>query len=392
MICRRGCAVTWCRPCARSPGCSAAPPPSCWRTCRSLRRQLDRLHPVALGISPKRLANLRADLARALKTVGASSQRQRSSSRLAPEWQTLMDACPKGYKWRLSRFFHWCSENKLRPADVDAETLQHFIDELEQSSLAANPVKLRTAIAAAWNKGQENIPGWPDTRFERAPDLRRWTYRLTEFPGSFLMDVESYLARLAGEEIPDDDDDGPPRPARPGTLTLRRWHIRYAASAAVHTGVAKDDLRSLRDLFTGDRFRTTIRWLAAHYKGSRTTGDIAMTLRSIAKHYLKLPEPELKKLRTRTAARRAGLTEKNRDRLRPFDDPERYDRLITLPQMLIKRARPAERDPGARRPGRSDGGRGRDSLDGAAPHRQSGDAPARQAHPPRSRRPRQRCH
>ena len=45
-----------------------------------LRRQLDRLHPVALGISPKRLANLRADLARALKTAGASSQRNRSSS------------------------------------------------------------------------------------------------------------------------------------------------------------------------------------------------------------------------------------------------------------------------------------------------------------------------
>ena len=75
-----------------------------------------------------------------------------------------------------------------------------------------------------------------------------------------------------------------------------------------------------------NRFKRIVRWLLGHY-GKPTTGlyGLATVLKSIARHYVKLPEEEIAGLRAiclRIAVKQSGLTKKNRDRLRPFDDPQ----------------------------------------------------------------------
>jgi hypothetical protein len=59
----------------------------------------------------------------------------------------------------------------------------------------------------------------------------------------------------------------------------------------------------------------------------------------VARHWLKVDEPELQRFRkiaSRLAVERRGLTTKNRERLRPFDEPEAVVAFLGLPQRICR--------------------------------------------------------
>lgn len=69
---------------------------------------------------------------------------------------------------------------------------------------------------------------------------------------------------------------------------------------------------------------------------------MAYTLLVIAKHYVRVPDADLQKLRTacaRLKPKRQGMTAKNRTRLRQFDDPQNLNQLLLLPEVLVRDAR-----------------------------------------------------
>lgn len=64
-------------------------------------------------------------------------------------------------------------------------------------------------------------------------------------------------------------------------------------------------------------------------------------MKSIARHHCKLDDRDLDDLRKicrKVRVKQRGLTSKNRERLRPFTDPDTRDRLLLLPQRLMKEA------------------------------------------------------
>jgi integrase len=68
----------------------------------------------------------------------------------------------------------------------------------------------------------------------------------------------------------------------------------------------------------------------------------------IARHWVKVDAPTLerfKRIASRLAVPRRGMTAKNRERLRPFDDPETIATFLALPQRLQREVNTAKRNP-----------------------------------------------
>ena len=60
-------------------------------------------------------------------------------------------------------------------------------------------------------------------------------------------------------------------------------------------------------------------------------------LKGVARHWLKADDPTLRRMSEvvrKLAAEKTGMTKKNRDRLRAFDDPAAVRRLLLLPLVL----------------------------------------------------------
>jgi integrase len=142
-------------------------------------------------------------------------------------------------------------------------------------------------------------------------------------------------------------EDGPTRPARPATLRTREKQLRVAASALVHRGVDPQSIRALADIVTLERFKLVLRFLLDRHGGktSPQVAQIAAFLKSVARHWVKADDLtllQMQKVASRLSPGGRGLTAKNRERLRPFDDPQAVALFLGLPRRI---RREVEKDP-----------------------------------------------
>jgi integrase len=306
-----------------------------------LRRLLNQIHPAALGMSDKRFANVRAGLKQALTGDRKPSRRANSETPLTAEWAMLYRRLTEYQRIKLSRFLRYCSARSIAPTVVDLETLDSFATDLGSTELRVEPDKLRRQTALAWNRCVEEVEDWPSARLDVEPILQRWVARVDKFPAGFKADLDAFGARLAGTDL--FAEDGPPRPLRHVSRQNYRYHLLIAATAAMRTGMDASQVQSLADLVEIDRFKAIIRFLHGHYgRDSSMPYLVATTLKMAARYHVKAEHEHVQMLGalcSRVVVPRHGLTKKNRDRLRPFHDKAAVDRLLTLPQSLMRRAR-----------------------------------------------------
>ena len=213
-----------------------------------LRPMLGKVHPVAVGMSAKRFANVRADALAGLRLATALGLCD-TRGPLLPSWQRLSEHCPKPeHKWRLSRLMRWCSAQAIEPTMVDESTLRRFREAVLSSSLRKRPDMPVALAARTWNDLVARVPEWPQVRFVLPRKKGSWTLPWEQFTPAFRDDVDAWIDRLAGRDLL--AEDGPPRPLRPVTLQGRRWHVRMAASALVHAGIEVENIKGLSDLVT----------------------------------------------------------------------------------------------------------------------------------------------
>ena len=139
------------------------------------------------------------------------------------------------------------------------------------------------------------------------------------------------------------------RPARASTLETREKQLRVAASALVHQGVERESIVTISDLVTLEHFKLILRFLLDRHDGqtSPQVAQIAAFLKGVARHWAKADDLtllQMQKLASRLSTGRRGLTAKNRERLRPFDDPQTVALFLGLPQRI---RREVEKDPRA---------------------------------------------
>ena len=266
---------------------------------------------------------------------------------ILPEWEILAANLPFNRRVRLLPMLRFLSARAKRPTEVTVADLEAYRQAILADRLRSQPEKTWDGLVWAWNACQPGVEGWPAIAIERLSRREIYALPWSAFPASFKQDVDRFLDRLAGIDL---SDDGPMRPARPATLQKRKHQLRVAASALVHRGHDAQTIRSIAELLSFERYQEILRFFLDRHGGqtSPQVGQMAAFLKDTARHWLKVDEPTLerfKKIASRLAVPRGGMTAKNRERLRPFDDAETVAAFLGLPQRIRREVETEKRNP-----------------------------------------------
>lgn len=307
-----------------------------------LGRRLARLDRAGTGVSRKRRQNIRADLKRALRLTGLVKAGGRPPLALA--CQVLLNRVSDPYqRIALIGLMRWCSVNALAPDQVTDAVSAAFLEHLRQEEARRDPRIIHQKTCRAWNAAAGTVEGWPPVRLTVPSYRQPWLLPWSAFLESLVAEIERWLARLSN---PDPlSEFGPLRPVRPATVTTRRHQVRVWASALVHRGRDPASLPSLASLVEVEAFKEALRFLMVP-EGRRSRSylrDLAVTLRMIAKYAVNVPPDHLAELdricQRLSAQRSSGITDKNRARLRPLDDPDRLGDLLRFPLRQLAQVR-----------------------------------------------------
>lgn len=301
-----------------------------------IRAKLQTLSPQALGISKGRWANIRSGLGKAIGLVGKSYP-GRSKAPLLPEWQERLDALPAKIRYKLTAGTRYLSTMGVHPGEVALEHLYAFRDTIFNDRLRARPEQVWDLFLWGWNAAMKQSPDlWPQLTIPRVDKRDVYILPFCHFPASFEADVQAYGVRLANVDL---DDDGPVRPARPATIKTRTTQLRVAASALVHFGLDPALITSCAVLVEVENFKAILHFLMqrAGGKTSPQVAHIASCLCVVARYWVKVDDAhyaKLQRITRKVAVPTGGMTAKNRERLRPFDDPELVAQFLALPEAL----------------------------------------------------------
>ena len=192
-----------------------------------------------------------------------------------------------------------------------------------------------------WNRAGQCVEGWPGHRLDLPSRTNHVRLPSRSFPASFEADLDRYFGNLAN---PDPlSSDRSVKPISDASARLYRGKLLKFASALVHAGQDPDGITSLDVLVDPKNAEYGLRWLLERNEGqsSQDIGKIASLLAQVAREHVGVaPEAQARlddmagRLRGDTPS---GMTAKNRARLRVFDDPNRLQRLLLLPERLQKR-------------------------------------------------------
>ncbi len=323
---------------------------------QELERRAKQVVPARFGISRKTFQNYLSRVRKALERHGIETPRTPLTKRsVAPEWEALLQQVPHEMDaWCLRQLGAAATLRGLGPTAIDDAAFAALTEDIVAMQGKQAPHFQLRRIVNTWNRISRQVPGWPQQQLMQLPSRRRgWTQPLEAYPARFRQEVESCLARLGSRDP--FDADAPPRPLRPKTVAHRRHQLRELAGALVQSGVAIESIIGLAVLFEPGNFRAALRWIV-HHRWQRQGIDpetpntrapesvyrLAINMVSIARHRLRLHEPQLAELAAicqRIHHRPRGLRPKNRQILMQFEDRLNVYKLICLPEDLLREAR-----------------------------------------------------
>lgn len=306
---------------------------------RFLRGRIAQITAASAGLSEARWRNVKSLFNSALMIVGASAIGRRSNAALQPEWRDLMALIPDRYdRAKLSRFARFCSQRGITLEQVDDGVLSAFGEMLLRSPVERRPKQVHRDASLTWNRMIERINGWPAARLTVPNNARTYALALEDFPRSFRTDLQAYLDRQTGKDL-----FGNAPEASQVTLRSHRTWLLELASALVLSGRKRSSIRSLKDLATVDAAKTALKFFWGR-NGQRRSGQLnnfGRLIINIAKHWAKVPTNHLEALREvrrQVDPGKGDMTERNRMRLRVFDDPVNVERLVNLPERMMRSA------------------------------------------------------
>jgi integrase len=304
-----------------------------------IRNRLKGFAPAMLRMSAKRWSNVQSLARFGFEHLGIN--RIRSAQPIAPVWEDLLGRVPKEAKalriGLLSSARFW-SAGGVAPEDVTQATFDAFRDYLLFTRLSRNPRETHRMACKLWNQASDAYDWWPRVK-ATVPDYRN-TYIVPweTFPPALKQKIDGYIDHLSGKDRFATRNF---KPLRPASLASKAVHLHEYCSALKHAGYDVRKLKSLKDLVTEPALRAGLTYFLEVRKAERHAHGVAVMLLIMAKHYLKSPPKVLENLQS--AAKnlntvRPGMTEKNKLRMRQFDDPNVVRRLLELPRDLRRQA------------------------------------------------------
>ena len=309
-----------------------------------LRPRLSRLHPIQLGVSERRIQNVRSLLLSAFRIAGISTKLAPYMAKMSSSWQQLWDLMEGDRYGRteLSRLFRYCSANGIVPFDLSDVISSDFLTALEAESLIKKPKVRHQSVCRVWNQqaGNHAGSGWPQIELT-IPKYDNRLYGVDESLVSDAIkdDLAGYLAHLAGADL----FGSMSKPFRPKSVEIFRGHFWRYLSALHHSGVGIADVNALDELVVPAMFERALRWLYERNgkKTSKHIGEIAWAVRCYAVKYRTCDDETLafyKRAIERLRVNTPGLSDKNRTAMAQFNDPKAVTRYVALPSTLWSKA------------------------------------------------------
>jgi integrase len=217
------------------------------------------------------------------------------------------------------------------------------------NEIRRSPEKSWTVTARTWNLAVHRIPEWPRQLLTVPSRDRTIRIDLEKFSSGFIDDLDQYL-HDRGHPDPLYDT-APLKPLRSASIAQYRTMLLRFASELVHAGLDIMEINSLAAVVRPQNVERGLRRMLARTSNKPTPGTVDMVclLASVGRGHVKLGKEDQKILdgwEQRLSGKSApGLTTKNRQRLRPFDDPQTVRRFLLLPRELFARSKTA-RTPG----------------------------------------------
>lgn len=309
---------------------------------RWLREHLIRVSPPQLRVRKKTWANVLSNVRAGLKLTGLLRS-PFLDVELTPAWQHLLDELKRGNdRGALTRFIRFCCSRDVEPEKVSDTEVVAYRAVVDALSLTKRPDITIYYVTTSWNRLVDSLPDWPPQRLSvpRRRHLRGMSREA--LPVSFVLDLDTYL-REACEYGPFDET-GRSRPLAPDTIRHHDYIIRRFVRELTDSGVELEDIKDLRAMLTPSMFERGLRALYTR-RGKQISNSLhvnAVSLLGVATRYLRLPDDDLEEMRAlckKLKVERRGMTEKNRGRLRPFEDQRNVALLLGLPAALLKDAR-----------------------------------------------------
>ena len=309
-----------------------------------LRPRLGGLHTIQLGVSDRRIQNVRSLLLSAFRIAGISTKLAPYTAKMSPAWQQLWDLMEGDRYGRteLSRLFRYCSANGIVPSDLSDVISSDFLTALEAESLIKKPKVRHQSVCRVWNQqaGNHAGSGWPQIELT-IPKYDNRLYGVDESLVSDAIkdDLAGYLAHLAGADL----FGSMSKPFRPKSVEIFRGHFWRYLSALHHSGVGIADVNALDELVVPAMFERALRWLYERNgkKTSKHIGEIAWAVRCYAVKYRNCDDETLafyKRAIERLRVNTPGLSDKNRTAMAQFNDPKAVTRYVALPSTLWSKA------------------------------------------------------
>ncbi len=225
----------------------------------------------------------------------------------------------------------FCSAAAIEPGDVTPATLEQFREALSNDSIVPNPKQLYRTTCVIWNQASVEIAAWPKLVVPVPDGSRRYALQWTDFPPSFQSDAEKFLTRSANQD-PFAKDYAPS--IRDSTVAMRRKQILQIGTALVLAGFPTGQIVSLATLTEPDNAKRALRFFLDRSGGkTKYLHQQAILLKTIARHWAEAPDEQVEIVAgfaSNLRVKQTGMTDKNRARLRQFDNIENVLALANL--------------------------------------------------------------
>ena len=312
-----------------------------------LQKEIANLNHHKAGLTKGRWISVRSLTRKALQAAGIKLMPgRRRVSKFTAEWSALRVQCGPSHKMGLSRFMNHCSDAGIEPNTVDTAVFEDFRKELVSNSLVRDGEALYRETCRIWDRAGQTVEGWPTFRMGVSTKSRTYSRLWEEYPESLKRDVEIFLARGGNDDLLSDDN--APK-LRDATITNCRRSLRLFSHALAESGIDTCHITALSVLVEPENARVILRFflLRNNNKTSESIYGYASLLRIMARYYVHASPATLGKLDEyckKLASSSKGMTKKNRERLRQFDDPETLHKFLRLPQKLMNLARSKDCD------------------------------------------------
>ena len=133
-----------------------------------LRERFGRIHHDNIGVTKRRLQNVRSLIMAAFRAQGLSTQLAGYMETMNEDWQYLWEVIEGNtyFRTELSRLFRYCSKQRIPPISLNDEVSEAYLKALEEEALVKKPKTRHQSVCRVWNKCCATYAdaGWPQVK------------------------------------------------------------------------------------------------------------------------------------------------------------------------------------------------------------------------------------